>query len=231
MSCRFTAPNSRPAVVVHHDPQGSPRRRPRGAALLADLWTGIAEGGEPALAQIAGDVVLDLTIGVPGWEPLTRGRRLDNYLLLTASQLGQRRIPAVFGRKTHRNVSSLRVGPARYRAADVPPDMQVRASGQPGALDWKERVGEACAAAIYNDEPGTEAVLLDLAFAVSSLRNWTKLWKPTIDALGPLLGTDFSKAPRAPRDDRIVELGLHRISDDSVGDDVDIRAWWRAAET
>lgn len=198
---------------------------------MAELWTGIAEGAEPALAQIAGDVVLDLTIGVPAWQPLTRGRRLDNYLLLMASQLGQRRIPAVFGRKIHGNVSSLRVGPARYRAADVPPDMQVRASGQPEAPDWMKQVSDACAAAIDSDEPGTEAVLLDLAFAVSSLRSWTNLWKPTIDALGPLLGTDFSKAPWAPRDDRIVEMGLHRISDDSVGDDVDISAWWRAVET
>jgi len=198
---------------------------------MADLWTAIDEEAEPAVAQIAGDVALDLTIGVPAGHPLTQGCRLDNYLLLVASQLGQRRIPAVFGRKIHGNVSSLRVGPARYRADDVPPVMQVRASGQPEAPDWKEQVRHACAAAIDNDGLGTEAVLLDVAFAVSSLRNWTDLWKPTIDALGPLLGTDSSEAPWAPRDDRIVEVGLHRTTDDSVGHDVEIRAWWRLAKT
>lgn len=198
---------------------------------MAELWTAINEEAEPALAQIAGDVVLDLTIGVPMWQPLTQGHRLDNYLLVMASQLGQRRIPAVFGRKIHGNVSSLRVGPARYRAHDVPPVMQVRARGHPEAPDWMEQVSDACAAAVDSDELGTEAVRLDLTFAVSSLRNWTNLWKPTIDALGPLLGTHSSEAPWASRDDRIVDIGLHRITDNSLDHDIDIRVWWRAATT
>ena len=43
-------------------------------------------------------------------------------------------------------------------------------------------------------------------------RNWTALWKPTIDVLGPLLGSD--PRPHKPhgeaRDGRITEIALHQ---------------------
>lgn len=214
--------------MVKHETAG-PRRPPHGTTPLAELWTGIDEDVEPALARLAGDVALDLTIAVPASETLTQGRHLDNYLLTVVSRLGQRRIPAAFARKVHGDVSSVRLAPARYRTAEVPPAMTVRARGGSEAPGWKEQVTEACAAAARDDTPTTQAVVLDLGFVVSSLRNWTTLWKPTIDALGPLLGTSASEAPWAPRarDDRIVELGLHRTTDNSVGYDVVIRAWWR----
>ena len=59
---------------------------------------------------------------------------------------------------------------------------------------------------------GTAA--LDVAFVVSSARNWTNLWKPTIDAIaGPLLGVPNPDLPWSPNDDHIVRLGLHRTID------------------
>jgi hypothetical protein len=52
-------------------------------------------------------------------------------------------------------------------------------------------------------------VRLDLAFLVSAHRNWINLWKPTIDALTPILGPTRPDREWHPRDRRIVELGLH----------------------
>lgn len=48
------------------------------------------------------------------------------------------------------------------------------------------------------------------------------LWKPTIAALGRLLGAGGTGKPWHPQDGRIVRLGLHRHPDDTLGHDVDL---------
>jgi hypothetical protein len=63
-------------------------------------------------------------------------------------------------------------------------------------------------------------------FTVARARNWSNLWKPAIDALGPMLGIPNPAKPFDPLDDRIVSLGLHRTVDDSVGWGVIVEAWW-----
>ena len=63
---------------------------------------------------------------------------------------------------------------------------------------------------------------------VNARRNWSTLWKPAIDALGPLLGSPDPERPYRPHDDRIVSLALHRGLDESLGHDVVITAWWHA---
>lgn len=63
--------------------------------------------------------------------------------------------------------------------------------------------------------PGPVAV--ELAFVVGPKRNWINLWKPTIDALGRLLGRTGPDQDWHPHDGRITELGLHRTVDDSAG--------------
>ncbi len=70
---------------------------------------------------------------------------------------------------------------------------------------------------------------LCIRFGVSSQRNWSALWKPAIDALGPVLGIQDLIKPFRPDDDRIVDLALHRPIDDALGNDVDIEAWWPQA--
>ncbi len=67
---------------------------------------------------------------------------------------------------------------------------------------------------------------LDIAFVVSSLWNWTLLWKPTIDALCAALEQSDPVSPEASRDARPVWLGLHRTIDKHMGGDVLIQAWW-----
>jgi hypothetical protein len=55
--------------------------------------------------------------------------------------------------------------------------------------------------------------------------DWANIWKPLIDAFGPVLGEDPSRAFN-PYDDRIISLGLHHHVNTGVGHDVIIDAWW-----
>jgi hypothetical protein len=65
-------------------------------------------------------------------------------------------------------------------------------------------------------------VRLDLAFLVGENRNWLALWKPTIDALGPLLGHDSGADEWNPRDGRITQLGLHCETEPNRGWEVGV---------
>ena len=226
MSLRYCRPAAEPAVVASH-PVLAGGRDHRGQDRLAAFLNAVDEEAEPALARIAGDVALELTIGLPPSQPLTRRRDLDNYLLPVVARLGQRRVPAVFARKRHADTSRLTLEPARYLVDDRPPALQVRAVGSPETPAWMEQVRDACTAAVGGVPPHPGTAALDLAFVVSSLRNWTTLWKPAIDAIaGPLLGVPDPDIPWSPNDDHITRLGLHRTIDDSVGYDVVIAAWW-----
>lgn len=231
MPFRFRRPDAEPTVLSTHPALASGMRREHpDQRRLTDFLTAVDEDAEPALARIAGDVALELTIGLPSSQPLTHGRDLDNYLLPVVSRLGQRRIPAVFARKVHADTSTLTVAPAGYRVDDVPPMMRTRVVGSYERPGWMEQVRDACATAVgarVHHGPAT----LDVAFVVSSVRNWTTLWKPTLDAVaGPLLGVPDPENPWSPNDDHITRLGLHRTIDDSVGYDVVLLAWWSLHE-
>ncbi len=49
--------------------------------------------------------------------------------------------------------------------------------------------------------------------------------------MGPVLGEPDPDNPFNPNDDRIVVLGLHLDSNDSMGHGVDVALWWRPGET
>jgi hypothetical protein len=66
---------------------------------------------------------------------------------------------------------------------------------------------------------------LTIALTTGPGRNWASLWKPVIDAFGPVLGEDPTR-PFHPHDDRIVSLGLHHTIDTGIAHDVIIDAWW-----
>lgn len=67
--------------------------------------------------------------------------------------------------------------------------------------NYKEQINAAVA---DSTELPDGPVRLELSFVVGPNRNWLELWKPTIDALEPLLGRDPSeKRPWNPRDGRI----------------------------
>lgn len=63
-------------------------------------------------------------------------------------------------------------------------------------------------------------VALQLAFTVGLRRNWTNLWKATIDSLDLILGRTDAARLWHPQDGRITELGLHCQVDRDLGNDV-----------
>jgi hypothetical protein len=170
-------------------------------------------------------LALSLAVGRREFVPLdSDGRDLDNYLKPLARAVGAHRLAAVFGRKVRSTESRIALTPARPRPeAAKQPHLVVRTHGSAGAAGWKEQIHEVCAAKFA--EPTTGPVALTIEFRVSPQRNWSELWKPAIDALGPMLGMPHPNRFH-PRDDRIVALGLHRVVDDSVGHDVELAMWY-----
>jgi hypothetical protein len=183
------------------------------------------------LVPEAGHLALELRVGLPDTKSLTSGGGdLDNYLFPIARRLGATRFDAVFGAKIHAASSALIVGAAEIMPNAREPDMKVRTTASASTRAWKEQVRAGCMAATPRI-PLAGAISMDLEFHVSSGRNWSTLWKPAIDSLGPLLGEPDPRRPFMPSDDRIVQLGLHRSIDESLGWDIVVSIWWAAANT
>ncbi|MFI8183384.1 hypothetical protein ACIF70_23095 [Actinacidiphila glaucinigra] len=214
-------------VVESWDAAGHPGRI--GLRAFLDALVGLVG---PTVNGREGDLALALTVGLDDKVPLTRGGHdLDNYLFPVVRALGPERFAAVFARKHHAPSSTIAIGPAVPvdSAADWQgePQLSVRTEVSASSTAWKAAVHEACRAAGPALPPGV-AVELHLRFEVSAQRNWSTLWKPAIDALGPLLGIPDPERPYRPHDDRIVRLALYRALDESLGHDIVIAAWWRA---
>jgi hypothetical protein len=71
-------------------------------------------------------------------------------------------------------------------------------------------------------------VAMDIVITTGPARTWPNLWKPLLDAFGPVLGEDPTR-PFHPYDDRITLLGLHHNTSTDLGHDVVIQAWWNTA--
>lgn len=182
----------------------------------------------PALAEDRTHLALALDVGLADHvELLHGGHDLDNYLFPLARRFGARRFDAVFASKRHAANSTIAIGPAVPQDpghAVTPPLLSVRTNMSATSTAWKEAIHQACRAA--QPEPAPDGPLrVRLCFRTSSRRNWSTLWKPAIDALGPLVGMPDPNRPFRPSDDRITELELHRNVDDSLGHDVVIAAW------
>jgi hypothetical protein len=177
----------------------------------------------PVLATVSGRVAAELIVGFSdGAALIDGGHDLDNYLFPVAQRLGPGRLAAIFGRKIH-GPSSLAVGPARPDTAGVTPQFSLRMAGSYQRKQWKQELHDRLAAQAAPIDPGP--VGLNLALTTGPGRNWAGLWKPLIDAFGPVLGEDPTRAFN-PGDDRIVSLGLHHTVDTGIGHDVIIDAWW-----
>ncbi|MGI5254060.1 hypothetical protein [Actinacidiphila glaucinigra] len=214
-------------VVESWDAAGHP-----GQVRLRAFLDAVVELVGPTVNARAGDLALALAVGLDDGVPLTRGGHdLDNYLFPVVRTLGPERFAAVFARKHHAPSSTIAIGPAVPvdSAADWrgEPPLSVRTEVSASSVAWKAAIHEGCRAARPALPPGVP-VELHLRFEVSARRNWSTLWKPAIDALGPLLGSPDPERPYRPHDDRIVSLALHRALDESLGHDVVITAWWRA---
>ena len=176
----------------------------------------------PVLATVASRVAVELIVGFSdGASLIDGGHDLDNYLFPVVQRLGQKRVAAVFGRKIH-GPSSLAVGPAQPYTA-VAPRFSTRMTGSYGRREWRQQLHDRLAVQAPTIDPGP--VGLRIAVTTGAGRNWANLWKPLIDAFGPVLGEDPTR-PFCPHDHRIVRLDLHHTVDNGIAHDVIVHAWW-----
>jgi hypothetical protein len=150
------------------------------------------------------------------------GHDLDSYLFPVAQRLGPQRVAAIFGRKIV-GPSSLAVGPAQPDTAQATLQFSARIAGSAERQQWKQQLHDRLAGQAAIIDPGP--VGLNIALTAGPGRNWASLWKPFLDAFGPVLGEDPTR-PFRPHNDRIVSLGLHHTIDTSIAHDVIINAWW-----
>lgn len=181
----------------------------------------------PHIARSPPPQALRLDVGLPDGTPLLESRDLDNFLFPLAAHLSKRDdvdLVSVVGTKRHGPRSFLAIDTAR--PTDPLPDaIAIRTTASTASTAYKEQVrDQLSAAAVLPDGP----VHVELAFAIGPQRSWLNLWKPTIDALGPVLGSNDGR-PWHPRDGRITYLALHRTVDAAVGNDVLITVHTRPA--
>ena len=177
----------------------------------------------PVLAAVSGRVAAELIVWFSDGASLTDGGHdLDNYLFPVAQRLGPQRVAAIFGRKIH-GPSSLAVGPALPGMAGGTGQFSARMAGSYERREWKQQLRDRLALQAATIDPGP--VGLTIALTTGPGRNWASLWKPLIDAFGPVLGEDPTR-PFHPHDDRIVSLALHHTIGTGIAHDVIIDAWW-----
>ena len=89
--------------------------------------------------------------------------------------------------------------------------------------EWQQLLHDRLEVQAAAIDPGPAG--LTIALTTGPGRDWASLWKPLIDAFGPVLGEDRGR-PFCPHDDRIVSLALHHTVDTGIAHDVIIEAWW-----
>lgn len=169
---------------------------------------------------------------------LLKGKDLENYLtpLFGGKRLDAARFHLVSATKRIGSGSRLVVGRARPRERDVDdtswPHFACRSRiGDKGA-DWKWDLHDQLAEAGPDMLP-VGAVEVEVAWLcdAKTARRWSNWWKPTGDAMGPVLGQPYPHQPFNPADDRIVSLAMHRITDPYMDNAVDVGMWWRPRHT
>jgi hypothetical protein len=128
-------------------------------------------------------------VGLTEGRLLTHDRDLDNYLYPVLNRLGHARFAAAFGSKRRQDHSTIAVGPTTPIAPRRSPDLVVSPTGTYEKREWILQIERACAHASPLDPYGNGPIRLVIAYDLGPSRNWTSLWKPTIDGLEPLLGT------------------------------------------
>jgi len=161
-----------------------------------------------------------------------QGYDLENYLTPVAHRFRDIPIHLACATKRVGDHSRVSIGIAQplTEAAlqDERQHVSVRCSGSPQTKQWKQDLrATLLRRAVATAQPGP--LEMQVAWRCSSRRNWINLWKPTGDALGPILGEPVASQPFNPSDDRIVALYLHLGRDDSLGYEVDVGVWWQAA--
>jgi len=201
------------------DSAGSP-----GQVKLGEFLDYAQAAAAPILAAIDGPLAVELNVGLRDELPLTSGGRdLDNYLFPLAKRLGPARIAAMFGQKVH-GPSFLAVGHAQPDHVVSSPQFSTQITGSYVRPEWKATLRERLLQ-IQHAVLAVGAIGMTIGITTEPGRNWANIWKPLIDAFGPVLGENLER-PFHPNDDRITSLGLHHNVNTAIGHDVIITAWW-----
>ncbi|GGD10663.1 hypothetical protein [Nocardioides daphniae] len=163
-----------------------------------------------------GPWALLLEVGLPAARDLVDMADLDNYAFPLATRLRNEDLVTVWCTKKHAETSRVHVAPA-HETPGPGTTFTVRTTASASTTAYKEQVRSAVVDAAVIP---AGAVQLQLAFVVGPQRNWLTLWKPTIDALDPLLGRTRDDRDWHPQDGRITDLGLHVAVDPSLGHDI-----------
>lgn len=152
---------------------------------------------------------------------LTQVADLDNYAFPIAKELQNPHLVSVWATKQRDLDQRSYVRIADAREGRPPAEMiKVRTTASVTSDAFKDEVKSAVIASgaqMLPDGP----VRLELSFVIGN-RTWLPVWKPTIDALDPLLGRTEPDRLYHPLDGRIVELGMHLAVDAALGYDVEI---------
>lgn len=178
---------------------------------------------QPQVSLLGGPLALRLDVGLPPRVSLLDLHDLDNYafpLVTRLSSRGGKPFASVWCSKRHAGSSYIAVAdPAVGDGNLTPPRWQhwVRTTTSASSLAFKQQIRDQLVDQVELPDGG---VSLQLSYVLGPKRSWPNLWKPTIDALGSLLGLTDAHRPWHPRDGRIVELGLHCRVDPSLRNDV-----------
>lgn len=205
-------------ALASWDKVGSPGRV-RQDAFIDHACSVVAD----SIAATADPLSFWLDVGLKDEVPLLALNDLDNYLFPFVPTLAKRtgrQFTSVWASKRHAERSSIAVGQA-LSVADPGGEysFQVTTSASADKAAYKEAIRDQVIAATPLREGG---VAIQLSFVVGPGRAWANLWKPTIDALGAVLGRDDGATEWNIRDGRITELGLHCTIDPDRGHDVEI---------
>ena len=174
-------------------------------------------------------LALRLDVGLGSHAPLLQDYDLDNYLTPLVARIGRDVITSVWATKSRAAASQIRLETARPSSMERLGDWHFVAAQPQGSAStkaWKISLFEQVRVQAHLAPDGP--LELQIAFRTGRCRAWRNLWKQTVDSLGPILGLTYEDRPFHPNDGRIVSLGLHNVTDDSLGHDVEIAIWWRA---
>jgi hypothetical protein len=161
----------------------------------------------PMMAASEGLLAVKLTVGLRGELSLTGGGRdLDNYLFPLAQRLGPARIAAMFGRKVHGS-SFLAVNSAETDHVASPPQFSAQIAGSYARTQWKATLRQRLLQ-VQHTALAAGPIGMTIVITTGPGRNWANIWKPLIDAFGPVLGENPGR-PFHPNDNRITSLALH----------------------
>lgn len=201
-----------PPRLASWDRSTSPNQGALGAYLKA-----AEDQLRPHLAALNRPWALELKVGLPDTVDLLAAADLDNYLyplvryLTRPGGTAPPDLVSVRATKRHDTTSTIRVGPVTAAAAPA----RVYAGRTTTSVDkvqFKEQVRDIVSVGALMPEG---AIHLEVSYRVGT-RNWLNLWKPTLDALGPLLGITSTARPWHPSDGRITRLGLHVTHDPAL---------------